>query len=454
MFKRLILAILAVPLMAFASPTKEALLVGVSKYKSNNISRLDGVIIDIKQMKKLLESRGFNVKVLFNEEATVSNVERALHSYSNLDKDDSFLFYTSSHGTQIDDANGDEADGKDEAYVLYETEIDANGDVINMRGLLVDDNLENMLSKISAKKFLITDACHSGSMYKSLNSNVRSKSVKISSNFIGKGVLGSVYKPKNMIVLGATEDNEEALDTDEGGMFTGAIYDAWSTNQKITFQDMKEKVSIHIKNNCTPQRVFHPTLYSTNSSFINISIDDFMNVNITINPKKSLLEEYFDHIMTLDGVKRMSLSATKKSYTVGDKINFNIDTNQESGYLYVLEIKDSDNEINVLYPNPYSKINRQDLSSRFSFPKRGDGFVFKASNSGTAVERTVVYSILSKTKIDGLELSTRVGNKEFQTIKKDFEGQFKLKNAFKNIIVKKKQDKGISIAKTVFNTRG
>jgi len=452
MLKRLILTILVVPLMAFASPVKEALIVGVSKYKYDNITRLDGVVIDVKQMKRLLESRGFNVKVLFNEEATVSNVQSALDSYSNLSKDDSFLLYTSSHGTQIDDKNGDEADGKDEAYVLYETETDDNGAVKSMIGLLVDDDLENMLSKISAKKFLITDACHSGSMYKSFNSNVRSKSLKLSSNFTGKGVLGKIYKPRNLIVLGATEDNEEALDTDEGGMFTGAIYDAWSTNQKITFQDIKDKVSVHIENSCTPQQVFHPTLYSTNNNFINISIDDFMNVNINITPKKALLEEYFDHIMTLDGVKRMSIKSSKRDYAVGDKINFTIDTNQESGYLYVLEIKESDDEINVLYPNPYSKINRQDLSSRFSFPKRGDGFVFKASNSARGVERTVVYSILSKDRIDGLELSKE--SNQFQIIKKDFDGQFKLKNTFKNIIVKKKEDKGISIAKTIFNTRG
>lgn len=453
MFKKLIISMLAVPLMVFANPVKEALIIGVSEYKFD-ISALKGVAIDVKQMQKLLESRGFNVKVLFNQDATVANVESALSGYSNLSKDDSFLLYTSSHGTQIPDANGDESDGYDEAYVLYETQTDDNGNIKNMIGLLVDDNLENMLSNINAKKFLITDACHSGSMYKSFNSNVRSKSIKISSGFRGKGVLGKINKPKNLIVLGATEDNEKALDTDEGGMFTGAIYDAWSTDKKITFKDIKEKASIHIENSCTAQEVFHPTLYSTNDDFVNISIDEFMNVDITINPKESLLEEYFDHIMTLDGVKRMSIATNRRSYIVDDKIYFDIDTYQESGYLYILEIKESDNEINVLYPNPYSKIDNQDLINKFTFPQRGDGFVFKASNSAKEIERTVVYSILSKTKIDGLELSKRAGNREFQTIQKDFNGQFRLKNSFKNIIVKRKQDKGISIAKTVFDTRG
>ena len=98
------------PVLALAyTPQKEALLVGVAKYQNGDT--LPGIELDINRMKRLLESRGFHVRVLFNQQATLANVKNSLNSYRNLSSNDSFFFYVSSHGTQIEDLNGDEADG-------------------------------------------------------------------------------------------------------------------------------------------------------------------------------------------------------------------------------------------------------------------------------------------------------------------------------------------------------
>ena len=437
------------PIIALASaPKKEALLVGIDHYQNGD--RLPGIKRDIHQMKILLESRGFHVKVLFNQNATLSNVTNALNSYRNLSSNDSFFFYDSSHGTQVEDKNGDERDGLDEAFVLY----DANNNLSNEHGLLIDDHLDNMLSAISAKKVMVTDACHSGTMYKSFSRNAKTKSVQVASDFkfINKeAVMGAIQKPKNLVVFGASSDNEKSIATSNGSLFTEAFYDAWSSNPNITFKGMQRATNSHIKNACDHDSdlvAYSPTLYSTNNSFENESMNKFLQVNIRINPKKYLIEEYLDGLMMGGQASRLGLGS-KSFYNKGEHITLNIDTLGQHGHLYILTSKESENEISVLYPNPYYQNKNEQWRGNFSFPNAKTPFAFQADNKTNRLERTVVYTILSRSVIPELEVS-RVGYNKFQSIFKDFNGQSKLKNAFKDILIKRKANQ-ISIAKTVFS---
>jgi hypothetical protein len=437
------------PVIASAyTPKKEALLVGIDHYQNGD--RLPGIKRDIHQMKILLESRGFHVKVLFNQDATLSNVTNALNAYSSLSSNDSFIFYDSSHGTQVEDKNGDEKDGLDEAFVLY----DVNTHISNEQGLLIDDHLDNILSTIPAKKMMVTDACHSGTIYKSFSRNAKTKSVKVASNFkyINKdSVMGKIKKPTNLIVFGASSDNEKSIATSDGSLFTEAFYDAWSSNPNITFKDMQRATNSHIKNACDHDRdlvAYTPTLYSTNRSFVNESMNKFLQVNIRINPKKYLVEEYLDGLMANGQVGKLGLSA-KNFYNKKEHINFNIDTLGKQGHLYILTSKESENEISVLYPNPYYQNSNEQWRGQFSFPNAKTPFAFQAENKTRGLERTVVYTILSQSVIPELEVS-RVGYNKFQSIFKNFNGQTNLKNAFKDILIKRRGNQ-ISIAKTVFS---
>jgi hypothetical protein len=446
-----ILSIMALlfPVIASAySPKKEALLVGIDQYK--NGERLPGIRLDINQMKKLLESRGFHVRILFNQNATLSNVTNALNSYSRLSSNDSFFFYDSSHGTQVPDLSGDESDGLDEAYVLY----DANNNLSNEQGLLIDDHLDNMLSAIPAKKVMVTDACHSGTMYKSFSRNAKTKSVQVSSSFkfLNKdSVTGKIQRPKNLVVFGASSDNEKSIATSDGSLFTEAFYDAWSTNPNITFKAMQRATNAHIKDACdhgNDLTAYTPTLYSTNRSFVNESMNNFLQVNITVNPKKYLVEEYFDGLMAQRQVGQLNLNA-KNFYNNKEHINFNIDTLGKQGHLYILTSKESENEISVLYPNPYYQNKNEIWRGQFNFPNAKTPFAFLADNQTRRLERTVVYTILSQSIIPELEVS-RINYNKFQSIFRDFNSQSSLKNAVKDIIIKRKNNQ-ISMAKTVFS---
>ena len=437
------------PVLASAyTPQKEALLVGVAKYQNGDT--LPGIELDINRMKRLLESRGFHVRVLFNQQATLANVKNSLNSYRNLSSNDSFFFYVSLHGTQIEDLNGDEADGLDEAYVLY----DVNHHISNEDGLLIDDHIDNMLADIPAKKVMVADSCHSGTMYKSFSRNAKTKSVKIASNFkfINKDlVIGGIKKPKNLVVLGSSSDSQKSIATSSGSLFTDAFYDAWQSNPNISFKKMQRATKAHIKDMCDTNRdlIAHtPTLYTTNRSFLNESMNDFLQVNIHINAKKHLVEEYLDGLMAQNQVGKLGLDS-KGFYNKGEHINFSINTLGKQGHLYILTSKESENEISVLYPNPYHQNPNEQWRGQFLFPSASKPFAFKATNNTKGLERTVVYTILSQTIIPELEVS-RVGYNKFQSIFKDFNGQSNLKNAFKDILIKRKKNQ-ISIAKKVFS---
>lgn len=456
MFKKITTLSMALlfPVMAMAyTPKKEALLVGIAKYQGGET--LPGIGRDINQMKKLLESRGFKVKVLFNEQATLKNVVNSLNSYGKLSSKDTFLFYDSTHGTQVDDLNGDETDdGLDEAFVLYNA-YNTDNIISDNSGLLIDDQMDRILSAIPAKKMMIVDACHSGTIYKSFSRNAKTKSVKVDAKFkfVNKeAVLGDISKPKNLVTFSAARDHEKSIATTSGSLFTEAIYDSWSDNPDINFKEMRVATTKHIKNICQNSRemVAHtPTLYSTNRSFINEEIDDFLQVNITINPKKYLVEEYLDTLMAGRAVDSLDLNS-KDFYNRGENIILNINTLGKQGHLYILTSKESENEITVLYPNSFYKNQNEQWRGKFDFPNAKTPFAFQADNNTKGLERTVVYTILSQSIIPELEVSRSVGQRKFQSIFKDFNGQTNLKNAFKDIVIKRKKNQ-LSIAKKVFS---
>ena len=174
------------------SSKRIALLVGVEDYAGNN-NDLIGIDKDISKMKALCSSWGFSVTVLKNS----LNLKSYLSNYSRtLDSNDIFIIYYSGHGTSIIDRNGDESDGRDEALVLSDSRTNQ---------YLIDDTLNLYLNRIGARKLIIIDSCHSGTIYKSFRlSNIEPidtsiKSIHLSTNNFANIKIESVeVKKKNI----------------------------------------------------------------------------------------------------------------------------------------------------------------------------------------------------------------------------------------------------------------
>ena len=154
------------------SQRKIALIVAIGDYPAGGRWKSLSSINDVKYVKAALIKNGFQEKdidTLKNQAATKAGIVKALDDlYAKVSAGDIVYFHFSGHGQQIEDDNGDEEDGYDEALVAYDAK--AAYDPVSYQGQnhLRDDLLGEKLSKIRTKigssgsLLVILDACHSG----------------------------------------------------------------------------------------------------------------------------------------------------------------------------------------------------------------------------------------------------------------------------------------------------
>lgn len=179
--------------------TKRALLVGISDYGNsmkdpNKWKNIHGAN-DIPLLKPLLESQGFSVRCLINTQATYSGITKALEKLIvDSRKGDIVYIHFSMHGQPFEDLNGDEADGWDEALIPVDAQMIYKKSVYEGENHLLDDELGEYVNKLrtklgpTGKVYVILDACHSGSLSRGGDDNVRG----IKNGFTRSGKL---YKP-------------------------------------------------------------------------------------------------------------------------------------------------------------------------------------------------------------------------------------------------------------------
>jgi len=161
---------------ASVGQTKRGLIVAIGDYGPGSKWRPISSLNDVPLVRSAMQKQGFdagNINVLKNESATKKNIIGALQDFAKNSKaGDIVIIHFSSHGQQIEDDNGDELDGYDEAIVTYgaPTEFDPDYDFsCHIR----DDELDILIKKIQAKVgksgdvIVMADACHSGTVTRS-----------------------------------------------------------------------------------------------------------------------------------------------------------------------------------------------------------------------------------------------------------------------------------------------
>lgn len=148
--------------------TKRALCVGINTFAHLPMaSWLNGCVNDAADMADMLVGRGFSrddITILTDQNATKAAVMEALTMLvKEATTGDQVVFTFSSHGTQVPDTNGDEADGADEAFACHD--IAANGDQWDPATVIVDDELRLLFDTLAKGVVLevFLDTCHSGS---------------------------------------------------------------------------------------------------------------------------------------------------------------------------------------------------------------------------------------------------------------------------------------------------
>ena len=391
----------------------DAFIVGVGEYQ-NDIASLWGVEKDIKNIEKLFRHLAIdNIQIIKDEQATLQNIRNLFNNYINSPQNNpnnSFIFYYSGHGVQVDDIDGDEADGKDEGTALYDLDIKPNEDTIT-GGLLLDDELYTILGKIKSKKILILDKCHSDSSHRGrVVKSLPPEDYNITNEFwqdIQKVTFNAENILTDVVIFSASQAEEEAEDSPFGGLFTNSIIDGilykkadLNHNGIITVEELQRfcrydvsRLATHInkstgdglKGDFAPQ--FRPT------EILNHSIESIFNTKIEIpqtqprvvKAENYLLEDTLDNLIT-NRLLQLNLLFNKSSYRENERIRFKLKSSQK-GYLSIF----------IAYKNSYKlfmKNQKINALETYKFPH--DFFWQKHLIAKKPYGTTKIYAILSR----------------------------------------------------------
>ncbi|HEY6908188.1 MAG TPA: caspase family protein [Myxococcales bacterium] len=148
---------------------KAALCVGINEYVNYPDATLKGCVNDVQQMKGVLKDfLGFadsDIVELTDRAATKDAILGELTAMvdgARKGQFDYLVFSLSSHGTQIPDVSGDEADRFDEAFCP--TDLAQAGDHWDPKHVISDDELNAIFSRLPQSVLLevYLDTCHSG----------------------------------------------------------------------------------------------------------------------------------------------------------------------------------------------------------------------------------------------------------------------------------------------------
>jgi hypothetical protein len=196
--------------------TQYALIIGIDRYKRNDIVRLKNAVNDAKSVAEMMKSQGFIVTELYNDKATRLNILKeysAIHEKSK--ESDSFLFYFAGHGQGIA-INSQEKLG-------YLIPYDADISLTDMNLIQYDNSAINLnqlnhyAKNMKAKHVaLLLDSCFSGlAMNRSIPSADKSDHEYYEDLLSRKAI--------NVLTAG---DNQPVSDGTEHSPFTQAIINA------------------------------------------------------------------------------------------------------------------------------------------------------------------------------------------------------------------------------------
>jgi hypothetical protein len=205
-----------IPISRLPSSIERCAFLCVNNYTSPSLSLGAGPLNDGVSMAKLAEIRKLPIYFLHNpRKATFLKYFEHFIKVTN----DHLVFYYVGHGTRVRDTNRDEADGYDEAFVFED-------------GTIIDDVLIQTLAKYKNPEnqvTLVTDACHSGSIWDIQNGSIR----------------GKPLPPMIMSISAATDaqtSKQTIIERLEQGVFTYNMYKIVKDEPEITPSNLKARL--------------------------------------------------------------------------------------------------------------------------------------------------------------------------------------------------------------------
>lgn len=224
MFKKIFL-LFSLSLFIFLggkTQTKRALIIAIGNYPASSGWDYLNSLNDVPLIQGALLKQNFlpaNISVLTDAKATRKAIMDSLDNLVAVSqKGDIVVIHVSSHGEQIQDDNGDEADGLDECIVPYDavySDNKADFDKVSV-GYIRDDVFGEKITLLRNKlgrngDLLVTiDACHSGSGTRGGRAKIRGGKAPIVSNSFDVNKLGTKDSTGVFRDKGKTKLNDDA----------------------------------------------------------------------------------------------------------------------------------------------------------------------------------------------------------------------------------------------------
>ena len=154
-WKLLILSLLCCISSVAFPQRKRAFMVGISHYDTaltgyqwNNINGTE----DVNLLTPILKKQGFAITSLLDEQATFDNIITQLSQFADKTKKGDIVYlHFSAHGQPVEDLNGDEEDGWDEAIIPIDAYKLYKKGVYEGKKHLLDDQLNTYVKKLRDK---------------------------------------------------------------------------------------------------------------------------------------------------------------------------------------------------------------------------------------------------------------------------------------------------------------
>ncbi len=401
-----------------AGAEDRALLIGVGDYQVTG-KDLPGIEEDLSAMEEVCRLLGFvRIMRLKDSAATCDAVKQAMSSFlvDGVGPKDRVLFYFSGHGSQIADRNGDEEDGKDE--VLLPCDVSPHDATLSK--VLIDDDFGKMLAAIPAGMVLVMiDSCHSGTATKGFR-GVTWQEVGENSGMFYKffyypgmpegtakdGFAKEVDKGSgNYVSLSAARDDEKAIATPRGSVFSqgilNAVKKAHYAHEPLCMTDLEKKTGEFIAESLHKEdRIQHPQLFG-NQSLAKVNL--FKDAVETVTPEPAppaavtadTLWNRLEDMADKAGYP-VDVSINQDLFKVGDLLKITCRA-PKTGYLNVLNLDPEDGNVIVLYPNKHHPDNLVQAGETVTIPSEGDAFRLRAKG---AARQTMIMVFHSERKIN------------------------------------------------------
>ena len=193
---------------------KIALIVAISNYPAASGWGELSSSNDVKLIKDALVRQGFkeqDIAVVTEKQATFIGMSNAFDKYltQRAKPGDIAVFHYSGHGQQIEDDNGDEADGLDEALVPYDAPLKYRPGVNNhFRDDLLGQKLAQLRQKLgpTGNALVIIDACHSGTITRGVGRKRGTTEIYASPTFKVKKQGPQTFKDDAYNIINKTKD--------------------------------------------------------------------------------------------------------------------------------------------------------------------------------------------------------------------------------------------------------